>query len=75
MISDILNKKIYIPEGEEFGAKGAAIIAYSALNKLSLNNKLFKKIRISKIFKPNKKNYIEFQSKYKYYKTISRKLF
>ncbi|MDA9749072.1 FGGY family carbohydrate kinase [Pelagibacteraceae bacterium] len=75
MISDILNKKIYIPEGKEFGAKGAAMIAYSSISKVSLSNKIFNQNRISKIFTPNKKKYIEYQLKYKYYKQLSRKLF
>ena len=56
MISDILNKKIYIPEGQEFGAKGAAMIAYSSITKISLKNKIFNQNKISKIFVPNKKN-------------------
>ena len=75
MISDILNKNVYIPKGQEFGARGAAMIAYSSITKLSLNNKLFNQNKISKIFNPNKKKYIEYQEKYKYYKSLSRKLF
>ena len=38
-------------------------------------NKIFNQNRISKIFTPNKKKYIEYQLKYKYYKQLSRKLF
>ncbi len=75
MIADILNKKIYIPEGQEFGAKGAAMIAYSSVSKISLKNKIFNQNKISKIFVPNQKKYIEYKQKYKYYKYLSRKLF
>ena len=75
MIADILNKRIYIPEGQEFGAKGAAMIAYSSVSKISLKNKIFNKNKISKIFVPNQKKYIEYKQKYKYYKYLSRKLF
>ena len=75
MISDILNKNVCIPKGQEFGARGAAMIAYSSITKLSLNNKLFNQNKISKIFNPNKNKYIEYQEKYKYYKSLSRKLF
>ena len=75
MIADILNKRIYIPEGQEFGAKGAAMIAYSSLSNISLKNKIFNQSKISKVFIPNRKKHIEYQEKYKYYKYISRKLF
>ena len=75
MISDVLNKKIFIPEGQEFGAKGAAMIAYSSIMKTSLKNKIFNQSKISKIITPNQKKYIEYKEKYKYYKQISRKLF
>ncbi len=75
MIADILNKKIYIPEGQEFGAKGAAMIAYSSITNISLTNKIFNQSKISKVFIPNRKKHIEYQEKYKYYKYISRKLF
>ena len=51
------------------------MIAYSSITKLSLNNKLFNQNKIAKIFNPNKKKHIEYQEKYKYYKSLSRKLF
>lgn len=75
MMSDILNKKVYILEGQEFGAKGAAMIAYSSISRLSLSDKKFNQNKISKTFTPNKKKHIEYQVKYKYYKYLSRKLF
>ena len=75
MIADILNKKIYIPEGKEFGAKGAAMIAYSSVFNISLKNKIFNQNKISKIFSPNRKKHIEYKKKYNYYKYVSRKLF
>jgi len=74
MISDAMNVRVVIPEGSEFGAKGAAIIALNTIQRKKWNNKK-NNIKIKKQYFPNKKNNILFNAIYKNYKLLSRKNF
>lgn len=75
MISDTLNIEVIIPKGEEFGAKGAALLTLKSLNKIDLKNDKNNKIKIKKKFLPNKINNVKFKNIYKNYKYLSRRLF
>ena len=75
MISDALNLEVIIPDGEEFGAKGAAILTLKTINKTEFNKNKYNKIKIKKKFLPNYDNNIKYNKIYKKYKSLSRRLF
>ena len=75
MISDALNVRVIIPDGEEFGAKGAALLTLKAIKKIDINCKKYNKIKIRKEFLPNKNNHNKFKKIYLNYKSLSRKLY
>ena len=75
MISDSLGIRVLVPKGEEFGAKGAAIIASVAKYKKNSNYKLQNKLKIYKHYLPNKTNTKQYNELYKKYRLLSRKLF
>ena len=75
MISDSLGIRVLVPKGEEFGAKGAAIIASVAKYKKNSNYKLQNKLKIYKHYLPNKTNSKQYNELFKKYKSLSRKLF
>ncbi len=65
ILSDILNVKIYIPEGQEFGARGAAYIASVGIKKYPNIMKAVKSgQKIKKTFYPNKKNFHYYSLKF-----------
>ena len=65
ILADVLKVKIFIPEGEEFGARGAAYLASVGIKKSSNILKVVKSNqKINKIFYPNKKNYHYYSVKF-----------
>jgi xylulokinase len=57
ILSDVMNKKILIPEIKDCSALGAAILGYHSLKKYkSLDDAMEKMVRFEKEFNPNKKN-------------------
>ena len=75
MISDALNLKVIIPDGKEFGAKGAALLTLKAIYNFDINSEKNNKLKIKKEFLPNFKNHIKYKNIYLKYKTLSRKLY
>ena len=75
MISDALNLKVLIPEGEEFGAKGAAIITLKTIKNIDIKSEKNNKLKIKKIFSPHYKNHTKYKEIYFKYKILSRKLY
>ena len=75
ILSDSLNIKIYIPEGEEFGARGAAYLASVAIGKnKNLQNLVKSNKKIKKIYYPNKKNYHYYSLKFSKYLALRKQL-
>jgi len=57
ILSDVMDKKILIPEVKDCSALGAAILGYYGLKKYnSLNDAIEKMVRFEKEFNPNKAN-------------------
>ena len=75
MISDSLGIKVLVPEGEEFGAKGAAIIASVATENKISNYITKNKLKLYKQYLPSKTNLKQYNDLYKKYKSLSRNLF
>ena len=75
MISDALNLKVIIPDGKEFGAKGAALLTLKTIKNIDIESKKYNKLKIKKTFKPNYKNFIKYKKIYSDYKLLSRKLY
>ena len=75
MISDALNLKVIIPDGKEFGAKGAALLTLKAIYNLDINSEKNNKLKIKKEFIPNLNNHIKYKKIYLKYKSLSRKLY
>ena len=75
ILSDVLGIKIYIPEGEEFGARGAAYLASIAISKnKNLENLVKFNQKIKKIHYPNKKNYHYYSLKFGKYLELRKQL-
>ena len=65
ILADVLKVKIFIPEGEEFGARGAAYLASVGIKKGSNLLKVVKSNqKIKKIYYPDKKNYDYYSLKF-----------
>ena len=65
ILADVLKVKIFIPEGEEFGARGAAYLASVGIKKGSNISKVVKSNqKIKKIYYPDKKNYHYYSVKF-----------
>ena len=70
-----LGIKVLVPEGEEFGAKGAAIIASVATENKISNYITKNKSKLYKQYLPSKTNLKQYNDLYKKYKSLSRNLF
>ena len=75
IISDILNVKVTIPDGSEFGAKGVAYLSAISLGKYKSINQIVKKnSKIKKSYFPNKKLKNFYSTKYKKYINLRKSL-
>tara|TARA_B100000029_G_scaffold516756_1_gene633740 strand:- start:7218 stop:8723 length:1506 start_codon:yes stop_codon:yes gene_type:complete len=65
ILADVLKTKIYIPEGEEFGARGAAYLTSVAIKRnKNLSSALKINQKIKKKYYPNIKNYHYYSLKF-----------
>ena len=75
IISNVLNTKVVVPEGSEFGAKGAAYMSAIALGKYkSYEDVIYKNHKIKKRFLPNKKFQSYYNKKYQKYLILRKSL-
>ena len=75
IISNVLNTKVVVPEGSEFGAKGAAYMSALALGKYkSYEDAIYKNHKIKKKFLPNKKFQSYYNKKYQKYLILRKSL-
>ena len=75
IISDILQVKVTIPDGSEFGAKGIAYLSAVALGKYnSLQDIVKKNNKVKKIYIPNKGFKSYYQIKYLKYLNLRKSL-
>ena len=74
IVSDVLKIKVYIPEGEEFGARGAAYLASSIINNENILKIVKTNQKIKKIFYPNKKNSLYYSLKFAKFLKLRKQL-
>jgi len=74
ILADVLKTKIYIPEGEEFGARGAAYIASAIINNKNILKVVKSNQNIKKIYYPSKKNYLYYSLKFAKFLELRKQL-
>ena len=75
IISDILNVKVAIPEGSEFGAKGIAYLSAIALGKYkTYKDIIVENHKIKKSFLPNQSLKSYYNQKYQKYLKLRKSL-
>ena len=75
IISNCLGIKVLVPKGQEFGAKGAAIISAVAINKNKSIYNFQNKLKIHKKYSPNMSEHKKYMNAFNKYKMLTEKLF
>ena len=75
IISNCMGIKVLVPKGQEFGAKGAAIISAVAINKNKSIYNFQNKLKIHKKYSPNMSEHKKYMNAFNKYKMLTEKLF